>query len=110
VNLVDVYAERALADHAVYSAAKAGLVMLTRSLAQDLAPEVQVNAIAPGAILWPSEGPTDGSEAARQRVLDRIPVGRMGTPEEVAAAVLFLAQAPYVTGQVLRVDGGRHLV
>jgi len=106
VNLVDLYAERPLADHAIYSAAKAGLVMLTRSLARDLAPSVRVNAVAPGAILWPEAG---ADEAAQAAILARVPLARMGSAEDIAAAVAFLAGAPYVTGQTLRVDGGRHM-
>ena len=91
--------------------AKAALRMLTRALARDLAPEVRVNAIAPGAILWPEHpGAEDGAdEAARAAVLAQVPMGRLGTPEEVAAAVAWLLgpESAYVTGQTLRVDGGR---
>ncbi len=106
VNLADIHAERPLAGHAVYSIAKAGVVMLTRALARELAP-VRVNAVAPGAILWPEPEP---AAQARQRVLDGIPLGRLGTPEDIAQAVRFLARARYVTGQVLAVDGGRSAV
>lgn len=107
VNLVDIYAERPLPRHAVYSMAKAALLMLTRSLALDLAPQVRVNAIAPGAILWPEAGK---SSAEQQALLARIPLQRCGTPDDVAAAVLWLLRdAPYVTGEVIRIDGGRSL-
>jgi pteridine reductase len=116
VNISDIHADQPLAGHAVYSAAKAGLVMLTRSLARDLAPDVQVNAVAPGAILWPERQSEDEAQDAdpsaetRQAAhLTRVPMGRMGTPLDVAEAVLFLSGARYLTGQVLRVDGGRHM-
>ena len=107
VNLVDLYAERPLAGHTVYCMAKAALLMATRSLALELAPEVRVNAVAPGAILWPEQG---HAEAAKQDLLERTPLARTGTPGEVAAAVRWLlAEASYTTGQVIRVDGGRML-
>ena len=107
VNLVDIHAERPLKDHPVYCAAKAGLVMLTRSLARELAPEVRVNAVAPGAILWP-ERPM--STAARERIVERIALKRPGMPEDIARTVAFLMfDAPYITGQVLALDGGRSL-
>ena len=107
VNLVDIHAEQPLKDHPVYCAAKAGLVMLTRSLARELAPDVRVNAIAPGAILWP-ERPM--STEARERIVDRIALKRPGTPADIARTVAFLIfDAPYITGQVLAVDGGRSL-
>ena len=107
VNLVDIYAERPLPRHAVYSMAKAALLMMTRSLALDLAPQVRVNAIAPGAILWPETGK---SSAEQQALLARIPLQRCGTPDDVASAVLWLLRdAPYVTGEVIRIDGGRSL-
>ncbi len=107
VNLADVYAERPRRNYPIYNAAKAGLVALTKSLARDLAPEVRVNAVAPGAILW-SE-PSGGDKAdADQPFLARVPLGRMGEPSDIAGAVVFLAcDAPYITGQVLQVDGGR---
>ena len=107
VSLVDIYAERPLRDHAVYGMSKAALACMTRALALELAPEVRVNAIAPGAILWPEEGKDDAAKAA---ILARTPLGRTGTPEEIAEAVRWLLrEARYTTGQVLRVDGGRLL-
>ena len=107
VNLVDIYAERALADHPLYCMAKAALAAMTRALALDLAPDVRVNGVAPGAVLWPSDGkPYDDQQA----MLARTPLQRAGSPEDVAGAVLWLLRdAPYVTGQILRVDGGRTL-
>ncbi len=107
VNLIDIYAERPLADHALYCMAKAALAAMTRSLALDLGPEVRVNGVAPGAVLWPGEGkPYDD----RQAMLARTPLQRAGTPEDVANTVLWLLRdAPFVTGQIIRVDGGRSL-
>ena len=109
VNIADIHGERPLADHPVYCAAKAGLIMLTRSLARDLAPEVRVNAIAPGSILWP-EGPGGDDPARQQQVIDATPLARQGDPDDIAGALLYLVgRAPFVTGQVLAVDGGRGL-
>ncbi|MDD5295776.1 MAG: pteridine reductase [Rhodocyclaceae bacterium] len=106
VNIIDIHAERPLKDYPLYCAAKAGLLGLTRALALELAPEVRVNGISPGAILWPEDDSFSPEE--RQRVLSRTPLGREGTPTDIARTVLFLlAGAPYVTGQVLAVDGGR---
>lgn len=108
VNLADIHGETPLAHHAIYCMAKAALLMLTKSLALDLAPEVRVNAIAPGAILWPEH---HGDEAAQAAILARTPLPRLGTPEEIAAVVSWLLSdhAGYVTGQTIHVDGGRHL-
>ncbi|MBA2079961.1 pteridine reductase [Rhodanobacter sp. PCA2] len=107
VNIVDIYAERPLADHPIYCMAKAALAAMTRSLALDLAPDVRVNGVAPGAVLWPSDGKP---YADQQAMLARTPLGRAGSPEDVAGAVLWLLRdAPYVTGQIIRVDGGRTL-
>ena len=108
INLVDVHAERGLTGYPVYSIAKAGLKMMTLSLARELAPDVRVNGIAPGPILWP-EAEASLSEDARQAVLDKTLLARTGRPEDIAEAVLYLSQAGYVTGQVLAVDGGRSL-
>ena len=106
VNLSDIHVQRGLRKHSVYCAAKGGLEALTRALALDLAPEVRVNCVAPGAILPPAEM----EENTRQAQIEGIPLGRWGTPEEIAQAVVFLADdAPYMTGQVLPVDGGRQL-
>ncbi|OFZ85493.1 MAG: pteridine reductase [Betaproteobacteria bacterium RBG_16_66_20] len=107
VNIADIHAERPLKGYLVYSVAKAGLVALTRALALELAPEVRVNAIAPGAIAWPEDGQFAPRE--RERIIAATPLARIGSPEEIARAVHFLATAPFVTGQVLAVDGGRSL-
>ena len=112
VNLADIYAERPLRDHAVYGMSKAALVHMTRALALELAPDVRVNAVAPGAILWPEpDEHGDGKdEVAKAAMLARTPLGRIGTPEEIAEAVRWLLRdARYTTGQVIRVDGGRML-
>jgi pteridine reductase len=104
VNLTDIYADRPLASHAAYSASKAALASATKSLARLMAPEVRVNAVAPGV----GEFPDSYGPAERAAVLDRVPAGRAGTAQEVAAAVLFLVRdASYMTGQTLPVDGGR---
>lgn len=110
VNIADVHAERPLEGHLVYSVAKAGLVALTRALALELAPHVRVNAVARGAIAWPEKG-TLAVPKLQKEILRRTPMGRIGSPEDIAAAVHYLiAEAPFVTGQVLAVDGGRSLV
>lgn len=103
VNLTDIYADRPKPSHTVYCGSKAGLVGITKALARDLAPAVRVNAVAPGAILWPEDGETD----ERAAILARIPLGRCGSAADVAGAVRYLATASYVTGHVLAVDGGR---
>lgn len=108
VNLIDIHAERPLKDYPVYSIAKAGLGMLTRTLARELAPAVRVNGVAPGTILWPEAGLP---EAIKTEILARTPRKREGAPEDVAAAVrFFIRDAPYVSGQILAVDGGRAVV
>ena len=108
VNITDIHAERPLKNFVVYTGAKAGLVGLTRSLARELAPEVRVNAVAPGPILWPDD--ESFNELSRQRIISSTPLRREGTPEDIAKAVHFLlADAPYVTGETISVDGGRHV-
>ena len=107
VNLTDLHASTPKRDHAAYCAAKAALAMITASLALELAPQVRVNAVAPGAILWPEEGKP---EAARIALMQRTPLARLGTVEEVAEAVRWLIEdASYLTGQTLGLDGGRSL-
>ena len=110
VNIVDIHASRPLREHIVYGPAKAGLAMLTRSLAKDLAPEVRVNGVAPGAILWPDLEQAGEADSAHQSIIGSVPLGRTGAPEDIAETVYFLAaEAGYVTGEVIRVDGGRRL-
>ena len=107
VNMADIYGERPLREHPLYCMAKAALLMATQSLALELAPDVRVNAIAPGAILWPENGDNTAYKAS---LMGRIPLARTGSPEEIAETVRWLLQdATYTTGQVIRVDGGRTL-
>jgi len=107
INIVDIHAVRPLRDHHVYGAAKAGLIMLTKSLAKDLAPEVRVNGVAPGAIAWPESGMKDATKAS---ILRQVPLARSGDPADIAGAVRYLAlEAGYVTGQILAIDGGRSI-
>ncbi len=107
INIADIHADRPLKRFPVYSIAKAGLVMLTKSLACEMGPEVRVNAIAPGAILWP-ERKID--EVTQQRIVSRTFLKRQGNPEDIARAALFLIRdADYTSGQVITVDGGRSL-
>ena len=109
VNMADIHALRPRDGYPVYCAAKAGLVMLTRSLARELAPEIRVNAIAPGSILWP-EGAAADDEATRTAIVAATPLQRQGTPDDITAALLYLVRdAGFVTGTVLTVDGGRGL-
>jgi pteridine reductase len=105
LNIVDIHAMRPLRDYTVYCAAKAGLHMLTRSLAKELGPEVRVNGISPGPVLWPEQG---GDEQMREKIIQRTILQRMGTPQDIARTALFFAtSAPFITGQILAVDGGR---
>ena len=108
VNITDIHAERPLKSYVVYTLAKAGLTGLTRSLARELAPEVRVNAVAPGPILWPDDEQFD--ELSRQRIVSHTPLKREGTPDDIARAVHYLlVDASYVTGMTIAVDGGRHI-
>ncbi len=107
VNITDIYADRPLPQHTIYCMAKAALVMLTKSLAIELGPEVRVNAIAPGAILWPEDGKP---YTEQEKLISKTALKRTGTPAEIASAVLFLLRdASFVTGEILRMDGGRAL-
>lgn len=109
VNITDMHIERPKKHYIVYSAAKAGLVSLTKSLAQELAPNVRVNAVAPGPVLWPEDN-QEFDEAYRQQVINQTLLKRTGEPADIAKAVKFLVyDAPFITGHVLAVDGGRHL-
>jgi pteridine reductase len=107
LNMVDIHGRRPLRAHPVYSAAKAGLIMLTLSLARELGPEVRVNAIAPGPVLWPER---DLDPALKDEIVAKTALKRSGSPDDIARTAYFLvAEAPYVTGQVIAVDGGRSL-
>lgn len=109
VNLIDIYSQRPLADHPLYCASKAGLAALTRSWAKDLAPDVRVNGVSPGAILWP-EGDAGMDPQQQEAILSKTPLQRTGEPDDIAGAIAFLiCDAPFVTGQILAVDGGRSL-
>lgn len=109
VNIADIYAEKPLAEHAIYCMAKAGNIMLTQSLAQELAPQVRVNGVAPGAILWPEHGGAT-EQKVQEKMLGKIPLARTGLPEDIANTILFLLRdAHYITGQIITVDGGRSL-
>lgn len=107
VNIVDIHSDRPLKNHTVYCIAKAGLVMLTKSLARELGPEVRVNAVAPGAILWPE---SEIDDVTKKRIISGTALKRQGEPKDIARAVRFLImEADYMSGQVLTVDGGRTL-
>ena len=107
VNIADIHAERGLKAYPVYSIAKAGLVAMTRILAKELGPEVRVNAVSPGAILWPEN---DLSESVKLEIVERVALKRSGEPQDIARAVKFLIwEADYITGQVIAIDGGRTL-
>lgn len=109
VNIVDIHAERPMQGHLLYSVAKSGLVALTKGLAQELAPQVRVNAVAPGVIIWP-EGEEWADQERRRKIVAHTLLKREGEPEDIARTVQFLiADAPYVTGQVISVDGGRSI-
>lgn len=107
VNIADIHAERPMQGHLLYSIAKAGLVALTKGLAQEMAPQVRVNAVAPGVIIWPEESKWDDEERRRKIVAHTL-LKREGEPDDIARTVQFLLDdSPYITGQVIAVDGGR---
>lgn len=109
VNIADIHADRPMPGHLLYSVAKAGLISLTRGLAQEMAPQVRVNAISPGAIIWP-EGEAWLDETRRDKIVAHTLLQRAGEPEDIARTVQFLLNdAPYITGQVIAVDGGRSI-
>ncbi|MBW4934340.1 pteridine reductase [Marinobacter sp. F4206] len=109
VNMIDIYSEKPLTDHPLYCASKAGLAALTRSWAKDLAPAIRVNGVSPGAILWP-EGDASVDDSHQQTILNKTPMARTGQPDDIARTIAFLmCDAPFVTGQILPVDGGRSL-
>lgn len=107
INITDIHAERPLKSYNIYSTAKAGLVMLTKALARDLGPNVRVNAIAPGAIMWPEK---DIDELTKHRIISRTALKKQGSPDDLSRAIIFLiCDAPYISGEIIKVDGGRTL-
>jgi len=108
VNIIDIHSDRPLKKFSIYNISKAGLKMLTKTLAKELAPNIRVNGISPGSILWPQDE-SQLSEKEKMMMLDRIALKRQGSPNDIARAVLFLANAKYITGQVINIDGGRSL-
>jgi pteridine reductase len=107
INVTDININRTLKNHSIYLAAKSGLNTITRALAKDLAPYIRVNAIAPGAILEPPNAQWTDDE--KSKIIDTIPLGKMGTEDDIAKAAIFLAESSYVTGQTLNIDGGKSL-
>ena len=108
INIIDIHSERPLKKHAIYNISKAGLKMLTQTLAKELAPKIRVNGISPGSILWPQDS-AEISEDDKNLMLERIALHRQGSPQDIADTVLFLANSNYITGQIINIDGGRTL-
>ena len=108
VNIIDIYSNRPLKKFSIYNISKAGLKMLTKTLAKELAPDIRVNGISPGSILWP-QNESQLSNKEKMMMIDRIPLKRQGSPNDISEAVLFLANSKYITGQVINIDGGRSL-
>jgi pteridine reductase len=108
INMLDIHARSPLKDHTLYCCAKAASVMLTHSLALEMGPEVRVNGVAPGAILWP-ENDAEMDPATKQKIIQNIPLKRTGQPQDIANTILFLATSDYINGQIIAVDGGRQL-
>jgi len=107
INIVDIHAQRPMEGHSVYNMAKAGLAMLVKTLAFELGPDIRVNGVAPGAIMWPAQ---EMDDLTKQRIISRTYLKRKGSAEDIARTVLFLASnAGYITGQIIAVDGGRSL-
>ena len=107
INVTDINVDRALVNHSIYLAAKSGLQTLTKSLAKELAPNIRVNAIAPGAILEPPN--TDWTAEQKNKIINAVPMRRMGTEKDIVDAAIYLSEAEYVTGQILNIDGGKSL-
>ena len=107
INVTDINVDRALVNHSIYLAAKSGLQTLTKSLAKELAPNIRVNAIAPGAILEPPN--TDWAAEQKNNIINAVPMRRMGTEKDIVDAAIYLSEAEYVTGQILNIDGGKSL-
>jgi len=108
INIIDIHSERPLKKHAIYNISKAGLKMLTQTLAKELAPRIRVNGVSPGSILWPQDS-AEISEDDKNLMLERIALQRQGSPQDIADTVLFLANSNYITGQIINIDGGRTL-
>lgn len=108
INIIDIHSERPLKKHAIYNISKAGLKMLTQTLAKELAPRIRVNGVSPGSILWPQDS-AGISEDDKNLMLERIALHRQGSPQDIADTVLFLANSNYITGQIINIDGGRTL-
>ena len=108
INIIDIHSDRPLKKHAIYNISKAGLKMLTQTLAKELAPRIRVNGVSPGSILWPQDS-AEISEDDKSLMLERIALHRQGSPQDIADTVLFLANSNYITGQIINVDGGRTL-
>ena len=108
INIIDIHADRPLKNHAVYNISKAGLKMMTQTLAKELAPSIRVNGVSPGSILWP-EASAEISDSEKKLMLERIALNRQGSPQDIADTVLFLAKSDYITGQIINIDGGRTL-
>lgn len=111
INIIDIYGQKPLKNHSIYCIAKAGLAMMTQSLAKDLAPDIRVNGISPGAIMWPeSKNGETLSPEEKTKILEKIPLYQTGNPQDIARTIAFLLDdAPYISGQILSVDGGRSL-
>jgi pteridine reductase len=110
INIVDIHAQKPLKEHTLYCIAKAGLAMLTQSLAKELAPAIRVNGVSPGAILWPEAGGEESLSAEQKAgIVERIPLERAGEPDDIARTIEFLLAQNYITGQIIAVDGGRSL-
>ena len=108
VNIIDIHSDRPLKNFSIYSISKSGLKMLTKTLAKELAPNIRVNGISPGSILWPQDE-SQLSEKEKMMMIDRVALKRQGSPNDIAQAVLFLANSKYITGQIINIDGGRSL-
>ena len=108
INIIDIHSERPLKKHAIYNISKAGLKMLTQTLAKELAPRIRVNGVSPGSILWPQDS-AEITEDDKNLMLERIALHRQGSPQDIADTVLFLTNSNYITGQIINIDGGRTL-
>ncbi|RUM79335.1 MAG: pteridine reductase, partial [Candidatus Thioglobus sp.] len=108
INIIDIHGERPLKNHAIYNISKAGIAMMTKSLAKELAPEIRVCGVSPGSILWP-ENEASLTDEQKNKMLNKIALGKQGSATDIANTVLFLANSTYITGQIINVDGGRTL-